>query len=154
MARSRRVLWVAACIALMAGCSGRRTDSFDIEVRNATSQPLTLSLAKDGPPYEPAWATPQDLAIETPKRREQWSGGPSGMGAVPAGKTASVAGLRGQFDSGVSGYLRIYGGELTISEMLARGSDSPGRVDVRLSPGANRIVITERAGRLVAEPAK
>ena len=139
---------------LLVGCNSTRTDTFDIEIRNATGQPLTLSLAKDGPPYEPAWATPQDLAIETPKRREQWSGGPSGMAAVPPGKTASVKRLQGQFNSGVNGYLRVYAGDLTISEMLAKGKDSPNRLDVLLKPGANVVVVSEKAGKLVAEPAK
>ena len=151
-----RIAFIAliAISALIVGCNTTRTDTFDIEIRNATSQPLTLSLAKDGPPYEPAWATPQDLAIETPKRREQWSGGPSGMAAVPPGKTASVKGLRGQFNSGVNGYLRVYAGDLTISEMLAKAKDSPSRADVMLKPGVNVVVVSEKAGRLVTQSEK
>ncbi|QOV89586.1 hypothetical protein [Humisphaera borealis] len=145
---------MATCCLIFAGCGATRTDSFDIDLRNATGQPLTLSLAKDGPPYEPSWATPQDLAIESPKRREQWSGGPSGMAALPPGKTASVKGLRGQFNPGVNGYLRVYAGDLTISEMLSREKGSPSRVDLMLKPGANKFVIAEKAGSLVAEPEK
>jgi len=137
---------------VVTGCSApSRTETFDIELENATSGPLTLSLAKDGSPYEPSWATPQDLAIETPKRREEWSGGPSGMTAVKAGQTASVQGLKGRFDAGVQGYIRAYAGELTISEMLARAPDSPSRVDVLLKPGMNRIRIIEKSGHLAAE---
>lgn len=149
MLRSRLWLVVLGLMPLAVGCS--RTESFDIDLRNNTAQPLTLSLAKDGPPYEPSWATPQDLAIETPKRREEWSGGPSGMTSVPPGKTASVKGLRGQFDAGVQGYLRVYAGELTISQMLAKSPESPGRVDVPLKPGMNIITVGEKNGRLVAE---
>src|SRR5688500_3418732 len=82
----RPVLIPTCALALTAwGCNSTRTDTFDVDIRNATEQPVTLSLAKDGPPYEPTWATPEDLAIESPKLREEWAGGPSGMGVVPPG---------------------------------------------------------------------
>lgn len=135
---------------LLSGCSTSHVDTFDIEVRNATTQPLLLSLAKDGPPYEPAWATPEDLAIESPKRREQWAGGPQGMGLVPPGKSALVKGLKGTFEKSTRAFLRAYAGDLTISQMLAKSRESPDRVDIALSPGANQIVVSEKAGRLVA----
>lgn len=136
------------------GCNSTRTDTFDVDIRNATDKPVTLSLAKDGPPYEPTWATPEDLAIESPKIREEWAGGPSGMGVVPPGKTASVKGLTGQFDGGTRAFLRAYAGDLTISQMLSKGRESPDRIDVRLAPGPNRIVLVEKTGRIVAEADK
>lgn len=145
------LLLLTLLLSALVGCNSTRTDTFDIELHNATNGPLTLSLAKDGPPFEPSWATPQDLAIETPKRREEWSGGPSGMTAIPAGKTATVTGLKGQFNAGTKGYIRAYVGELTISEMLAREPDSPNRIDVPLKPGVNRIRIIEKSGHLAAE---
>ncbi|MDB5296447.1 MAG: hypothetical protein JWO31_2430 [Phycisphaerales bacterium] len=138
-----------------AGCgAGTRTDTFDIDIKNGTSGPVTLSLAKSGPPYEPTWATPEDLAIESPKIREEWAGNPSGMGTIPPGKTASVKGLTGRFDGGSRGLLRAYAGELTISQMLARGKDSPDRVEVPLVPGANRVVLTDKGGRIGVEKEK
>ena len=151
---TRPALLLACLGALTAcGCTSTRTDTFDVEIRNDTSGPVTLSLAKDGPPYEPTWATPEDVAIESPKRREEWAG-PSGMGVVPPGKTASVKGLTGQFDSGSHGFLRAYAGDLTISQMLSKGSGSPDRVDVPLAAGANRIVLVERSGRITVEALK
>ena len=148
------LLLVCSTALMVLGCNSSRTDTFDVDIRNATKGPVTLSLAKSGPPYEPTWATPEDLAIETPKLREEWAGGPSGMGVVPAGKTASVKGLKGQFDGGSRGFLRAYAGELTISQMLSKGRESPDRVDVPLAPGANRIVLVDKAGRIAAEPEK
>ena len=150
MTRPALLLFCASALTVL-GCNSTRTDSFDVDIRNATSGPVTLSLAKSGPPYEPTWATPEDLAIETPKLREEWAGGPSGMGVVPAGKTASVKGLKGQFGAGSRGFLRAYAGELTISQMLSKGRESPDRVDVRLAPGANRIVLVDKGGRIGAE---
>ena len=144
------LLLVCSAALTVWGCTSTRTDTFDVEIRNATSGPVTLSLSKNGPPYEPTWATPEDLAIESPKLREEWAGGPSGMGVVPAGKTASVKGLTGQFDAGTRGFLRAYAGDLTISQMLARSQGSPDRVDVELTPGVNRIVLTDKSGRITA----
>lgn len=143
-----------ALSAVSTGCASTRTDTFDIEVRNATAKPLTLSLAKDGPPYEAAWARPEDAAIETPQLRERWVGGETGMGQLLApGKTAFIKELHGKFADRSHGYVRAYAGDLSksISQMLARGPDSPDRVDVPLMPGPNRIVIREKASRLVAE---
>jgi hypothetical protein len=145
-----------AAALLAVGCGpAARTETFDIDVRNATAQPLTLSLGKDGPPYEPAWARPEDVAIETPKLREQWVGGQTGMGQVVApGKTASIRKLAGRFAGEARGYVIVYAGDLSqsISRMLARPADSPDRTDVPLSPGPNRIVIEQVDGRLVAKP--
>ena len=144
------LLLVCSAALTVWGCTSTRTDTFDVEIRNATSGPVTLSLSKNGPPYEPTWATPEDLAIESPKLREEWAGGPSGMGVVPAGKTASVKGLKGRFDGGTRAFLRAYAGDLTISQMLARSQGSPDRVDVELVPGANRIVLIDKSGRITA----
>ena len=136
--------------ALAAGCSSARTDTFDITVRNGTSQPLTLSLGKDGPPYEVAWATPEDLAIETPRRREEWSKSPGGMQVLAPGRVAEVRGLTGRFEPAARGYLRAYAGDLNISQMLAKGAGSPDRVDVQLVPGPNDITIVSEGGQLKA----
>ena len=141
-----------SCLLLLAGgCNSARTEQFDIEVRNQTDQPLTLSLAKDGPPYEVAWATPEDLAIESPRRREDWENTPSGMSLLPPGKTASIRKLAGQFDPGTRGYLRVYAGDLSVSEMLARTIGSPNRVDVPLVPGFNDITIVTHEGHIKAK---
>lgn len=148
------LLWACLAALTACGCTSTRTDTFDVEIRNDTAGPVTLSLAKDGPPYEPTWATPEDVAIESPKRREEWAGGPSGMGVVPPGKTASVKGLTGRFDGGSSGFLRAYAGDLTISQMLSKSNGSPDRVDVPLAPGANRIVLVEKSGRITVEADK
>lgn len=143
----------ALVLSVAAGCDSTRTDRFDIDLRNDTSKPLTLSLAKDrGAPYEPAWATPEDVAVETPRLREDWAGGQTGMAqVVPPGKSASVRGLVGAFYPNTRGYVRAYAGELNISQMLARSAGSPDRVDVPLAPGANRVTIVEDGARVVAK---
>lgn len=134
-----------------AGCHSARTERFDLTVHNGTDGPLTLSLAKDGPPYEPTWATPEDFAQESPRLREAWSQ-PGGMTGLAAGKTADVRNLAGRFDPGVRGYLRAYAGDLSISQMLSKSAGSPDRVDVRLLPGANDITIVLEGTHLKAMP--
>jgi hypothetical protein len=149
--------WAVVGVAWLAGGCGpaARTETFDIDVRNATTQPVTLSLAKDGPPFEAVWASPEDAALISAKYREQWVGGDTGLGQVVGpGRTASIRNLSGRFTERARGYVRAYAGDLSMSMsgMMARGPDSPGRVDVPLTPGANKIVIEQDAGRVVARP--
>src|SRR5687768_12016867 len=133
------LLLPALLLASAFGCSSARTQTYDIHVTNSTSGPVTISLAKDGPPYEAAWASPEDLAIESPRYRER-----GGMGVIPPGKTASTEKLTGRFEANAQGYLRVYAGDLTISEMLSKSRGSPGRVDVPLVPGRNDIRVEDK----------
>ena len=112
------LLLPAALLAASLGCSSAHTQTYDINVTNATAGPVTISLAKDGPPYEAAWATPEDLAIESPRYRER-----GGMGVIPAGKTASVEKLTGKFEPNAQGYLRVYAGDLKLTYSLLGGRD-------------------------------
>jgi hypothetical protein len=135
---------VAGISLLLVGCA--RTDKFDVSVRNDTAGPLTLALTKDGPPFERVWAGPEDLAIESPRADEQ-----HGFVVLPPGKEADVA-IEGKFDRGTRGYLRVYRGDLQISDMTAIGPASPNRIDLPLQPGTNRFVIADANGRLAHKP--
>jgi hypothetical protein len=73
------------------------------------------------------------------------------MGVIPPGKTASVDKLTGRFDPNTQGYLRVYAGAPTLSEMLARSRGSPGRVDVPLVPGRNDIRVIDKGGHIAAQ---
>lgn len=131
-----------SCLLVGAGCA--RNETFDILVRNDTKHALTVVLTKNGPPFERLWAAPEDLAIESPDSDEQ-----HGYAVLAAGQTADVS-LKGRFDRGTRGYLRVYRGDLQISDMSAIGPVSPNRLDLPLKPGVNRFVIAEGGGRLVA----
>jgi hypothetical protein len=132
-------------LGVVAGCS--RTDKFDVSVRNETTGPLTLALTKDGPPFERLWAGPEDLAIESPRADEQ-----HGFVVLPPGKDADVS-IEGKFDSQTRGYLRVYRGDLAISDMNAIGKSSPNRLDLMLTPGPNRFVIVDADGKLAPKHA-
>jgi hypothetical protein len=148
-----RVTALLALFAAVAGCTSYRTETFRIELRNDTPNPLTLSLAKSGrdAPYEAKWATPEDVSIETPEHREKWTGGPLQLPVLPPGKTFSMKDLTGSFSTTSHGCIRAYTGTPSISEMLARGRESGRRVEVVLQPGDNWIVITDDVGKLVAK---
>jgi hypothetical protein len=133
------VLLIVSCVTIL-GCA--RTDTFNISVRNDTAGPLTLALTKNGPPFEHKWAAPEDLAIEAPTADEQ-----HGYVVLPPGKEADVD-VQGKFASSTRGYLRVYRGDLQISEMNAIGPTSSNRLDLPLKAGANRFVIADASGRL------
>jgi hypothetical protein len=140
------MLLPALLLGVFLGCSSHRKETFDINVTNSTAGPVTISLAKDGPPYEAAWATPEDVAIESTRYRER-----GGMQVIPPGKTAFVEKLTGRFDPNVQGFLRVYAGDVTLSEMLSRSRGSPGRVDVPLAPGRNNIRVVDQGGQIAAQ---
>jgi hypothetical protein len=132
-------------LIVLAGCS--RHEKFDVSVLNHTNGALTLALTKDGPPFERVWASPEDLAIESPKADEK-----HGYVVLPAGKSADVS-VEGTFDSSTHGYLRVYRGDLQISQMNAINGSSPNRLDIQLRPGVNKFVIgDDREGRLAELP--
>jgi hypothetical protein len=144
MLRSIGIVGPAVLLAtLVTGCA--RTENFDVTVRNSTRSSVTLALTKDGPPFEPLWASPEDLAIQSPGADEK-----HGYVVLPPGKEGDVS-VKGKFDSGTRGYLRIYRGDLQLSEMNAIKADSPNRLDLRLSPGRNVFVIVDAGGRLAEQ---
>jgi hypothetical protein len=125
----------------LVGCT--RTDQFDITVRNETTGPVTIALTKDGPPFEQVWAKPEDLAIESPRADEK-----HGFAVLAPGKEADVS-VTGKFDSNTRGYVRIYRGDLRLSDMIAMSPTSPNRIDLLLRPGVNRLTVGEEGGRLI-----
>ncbi len=142
----------ALIVILMAGGCATRTETYDINIHNATTLPLTITLAKEAGtgrvpgPYEATWASPEDVAIGSSNDREWWD-----KQVVPAGRDAWVHHLSGQFNPDTRGVLRCYLGNLKIDEVLSRVKGSPDRVDVPLTPGQNDITVVDRDGHLAAD---
>ena len=131
-----------SALLLLAGCA--RTRTYQIAVRNESSQPITIGVAKEGGKYDPQWASPEDAALHTESHNERgWQ-----SVVVPKGKTGYARPLKGKFPSGDEPMLRVYAGDLLLSDVLAVSHGSPSRVDVPLSPGRNAIIIHDRLGRL------
>ena len=130
-------------LGLAVGCASQQPQvrSYDISVKNNSTKPVTLVLAKDGPPLEPVWSTPEDIASHPDSASSGF-----GLGVVPPGKTASATGIHGNFSHSAKGYIRVYSGDLTLGEMLKVTPGSPTRLDLPLSPGENMLVIEDQGG--------
>jgi len=129
---------LSVVMLLHIGCSETRT--YSISVKNETPRPLTLGLVKDAPPYnDPNWASPEDLAILHAHSDEQAWGV-----IVPPGKTGTAGPLDAKFSSDGNAWLRIYSGQLAVTDLLAISKDSPNRLDIRLKQGENNFIVSGR----------
>jgi hypothetical protein len=137
---------LVAAAALLTGCA--RTKTFQVAVRNETTEPLTVGFAKEeGGPFEPNWATPEEVAIDSPSYSERnWD-----SVVVPPGRTGVAGPIQGKFDSAARAFLRIYGATGSLNDLLAISRGSPRRADVPLAPGRNALVVREEAGKLMVE---
>jgi hypothetical protein len=144
----RRSLTCLSMIALAcAGCA--QTRRYNVQVLNRTNDPITIGLAKEGRPFEPQLASPEELALGTPASDENlW---PSEV--VAPGRVAYTR-VEGKFDGKSELLLRVYAGKRTLSEILAvpRGSGERVETVLRPEPALNKIVVTRQENRLQAEP--
>ena len=137
-----RTFTAISMLCLLVGCA--QTRSYDVTVKNDTPDAVTIGLCKEGDPFEPQWASPEEAAIagQEPSAR-MWA-------AIPPGKTASTGAVQGKFNSKAAAVLRIYEGKLNLSGILAISRDQPNRLDILLHPGMNRLTVTRHDGRLEA----
>jgi hypothetical protein len=138
--------WVIGVLALLGGCSNTRTQTYDVTVKNGTSQPLMLWMTKNGPPLERGWFSPEDVAIIHPSADDL-----RGEVVLNPGKIGSTNALKGEFAPGVQGVLRIYAGTHRLNELLAIDRGNPARLDIPLEPGKNALIVNEENGRLTYE---
>ena len=141
------LLSVVGCALLAGGCS-TKPYTFTIVVKNETQQPVVVGLAKDGPPFEDNWATPEQIAALPQRPGEH----PWGIPLAP-GKTADVKEERARLDASSAAFVRVYASEPALNSLLSISSGSPNRLDIPLIPGDNRIVIKRDGGRLQYERA-
>lgn len=134
-------------LLIALGCTPpTQTRTYSISVKNESTQPVVLWLTKDGPPYEPRWASPEDIAIESPKmddNRINWV-------TVDPGKLATSGDQAGRFENRTSAVLRIYVGATEFSDLLSMSFGSPTRADLDLVPGQN-VFVVKRAEPLIVE---
>ena len=143
------VLSLPVLALLLVGCAEKHT--FQIAVRNETSRPLTAGLAKEGDgKFEPQWATPEQAVLNTTGDDERgWD-----SVVIPPGEIRSAGPVTGDFAGGAYAALRVYAGDLQLSDVLAISRHSPDRLDVPLDPGRNAIIVRDKDGRLTYERVK
>jgi len=127
---------------ISAGCS-THTQTYDVTVRNEATTPVTVWLTKVGGPEEEGWRSPESIAINFVVEDE-----PLGGVIVPPNNTATTGKRKAKFNPDAYAVLRVYKGQMKMSEMLANGKDSPNRADVALQPGVSRFVVTDAGGKL------
>jgi hypothetical protein len=138
-------LVLVPALFLLVGCAETRT--FQIAVRNETTQPLTCGVTKEGGKYERQWRSPEQAVVRTTGDDERgWD-----SVVVPPGETRSAGPVKGDFSGGAVAVLRVYAGDLTLSDVLAISRDSPSRIDVPLDEGRNAVIIRDAAGKLACE---
>ena len=134
------------CLASV-GCA-TRTETFDVSVRNESAGPITVWLTKTGGPEEEGWRSPESIAINFVVEDEKIGGV-----IVPANNTATTGKTKGKFARDSYAVLRVYRGEMRMSELLANGKDSPNRADLILDPGYNRLIVTDADGKIAVRHA-
>jgi hypothetical protein len=134
-------LWLLTMLlALSWGCSSVKPRTYDVSVTNRTNEPVTIWLTKDGPPYEEGWLSPEDYAIFQPGRIEPFPGW-----VIMPGEQATTGVIMGKFEPQTRAVLRVYGGQLRFSEILARSRE---RLDVPLDAGRSSLVVTDQNQKL------
>jgi hypothetical protein len=147
-ARTMRRTLIACNIALLsAGCHSWETRSYEVSVRNAGPEPITVWLTKDGAPFEPGWYSPEDMIIESPKVPKK----PLSGVVIAPGKTGDTGKRSGRFAKETHAILRVYEGQLGINELLAT-HPGPARVDLELKPGASAFIVKSAGHVLDVEP--
>jgi hypothetical protein len=130
----------------IVGCTPKA--SFDVTIVNQTNRPVTVGLVKEGPPFEPAWAGPDEVVLRSEANVNAIA--PWGH-VVPPGRTLDSPATSGAFPKGTLGYLRVYAGERSNSELLSISDPSPDRTEVLLFPGHNHVIVTTDAKGLRAQ---
>jgi hypothetical protein len=137
-----RTITALLLLSLVVGCSHSRV--YQVAVTNETGEPITFGLVKQGEPFEQKWASPEDAAIYGEKpSAETWA-------AIAPGKTAVSGQVKGRFRTNSEAYLRVYEGKLDLEGILAISRGQPNRLDLLLTPGFNKFVITDEGGHFVA----
>ena len=133
---------------MMGGCQAKKY-TYSLTLRNASTEPLMVGFAKEGPPFEDAWATPEQVARIPARPDERAWGVP-----VEPGKTAEVKTVTAKLEPTSIAYVRVYASTPTLEGMLAISTGSPNRADVQLLPGANDLIVVRQNGRLVVQRMK
>ena len=112
--------------------------SFQLSILNQTTHPLTVGVIKEGDPYEPALASPEQLAINTSlEALPPWGH------VIPPGKTIDSPPITGAFAHGAAAVLRVYRGQFSNAQLLAISNPSPDRAELLLFPGLTQIIVHE-----------
>src|SRR5688572_21943044 len=132
--------WIASLLLafIVAGCGSGK--SYQVEVKNQTSQPVTLWLLKDGPPKEEGWYSPEELSAMPEETRPRYD-----LAIVPPGKTGFTGKVSGDFPSGTNAVIRVYEGEKELFHLLQDAEAGvTNRAEQVLKPGMNKFSVVQQ----------
>jgi hypothetical protein len=135
-------LFVLLSAGVIAGCAAKPVN-YDISVTNKISQPVTVWITKDSPPYEPGWNPPEQVAANT-------TGNKVLGGVVIEPGITMYAKISGKTTPQNPAILRVYEAT-TIDGICAISRGSTNRADVPLEPGKSHLDILVEGGQLTAE---
>lgn len=148
-----RMLVAVIFAALASACSTGPKATFEVQVKNVSSTPISVGLTKrmaggQRPAIEEGWVAPEDIAMRAPALADRRWGE-----LLKPGETTVLGPFTGTFPAGVLAVLRVYAGNPTVEEMLAISRNDPDRLDVSLWPGRSEYLINDPGGRLMARRA-
>ena len=128
-----------ALIALFAaGCGpSAHLRTFNYQIANDLDEPITIFLTKTGPPLEPGWLAPEQLATAPLSEDSAHHDG-----RVVPPKTQLISTATGKFVEGSDAVVRIYRLTGTIDDFAAISPGSPKRADVLLQRSDNSFVVS------------
>lgn len=126
-------------IGLTTGCQPAvEIRSYDLTLSNQLPDPVTVFLTKNGPPDEQGWLAPEQLAAGPINQDSEYNGQ-----VVPAGGGLDIRNIHGRFRRTTLAILRVYRQTGTLEDIAAIGPNDPRRLEVRLDPGVNELIIGE-----------
>jgi len=146
LVRSFALVLLGLTAFMAVGCEPRsEVRTYDVEITNHLSDPITVCLTKNGPPDETGWLSPEEIA-ENPMSHD-----PTRVGQlIPAGSTGRSGPVVGHFWPDTSAVVRIYRSSGQLEDFAALSFGNPKRLDVSLHPGVNELIIGTDQDRMTA----
>ena len=142
-----RTLALLLPMFLLTACASPKA-TFQVAIKNATQDPLSVGLVKVGGGVEAGWDGPEHVAIHAPILADRKWGT-----LVKPGQVVTIGPQTGTFVEGTHAILRVYAANATVDELLGFSRTDSGRLDIMLLPGASAYTIDRRDGALHYEHA-
>ena|SRR5687768_17268007 len=143
---SFRTCGLLLSLLLAVGCASTKA-TFEVAVKNATSEPISVGLVKIGGSVEPGWDGPEHVAMHAPMLADRKWGT-----LIEPGAVATLGPQSGRFVQGERAVLRVYAADATVDELMGYSQRDSARLDINLWPGSSGYVIERDIAELKYRP--